>query len=143
MLEVDPTQSWRVGNLSSPFLQKGRKLGDHLGPFVVDVGRLIGVGLQVVELSGRGVFLDFGFGYVAVDQLGQFLGGGPGQQVIADILALKATFVLCRNIDPIVFSDRQVLGAVGGDHQQFPLGLLAFAGQKGQLVDPVDYRVLR
>ena len=104
---------------------------------------LIGVGLQVVELSGRGVFLDFGFGYAAVDQLGQFLGGGAGQQVIADILALKATFVLCRNIDPIVFSDRQVLGAVGGDHQHFPLGLLAFACQKGQLVDPVDYRVLR
>ena len=86
--------------------------------------------------------LDFTILNIAIDQLSQFLGGSTGKQVLADCLALKASFVLCRNIDPLVFSDRQVLRAVRGDYQHFSLGLIAFAGQDGQLVDSVNDRVL-
>ena len=62
LLEVDPTQPWRVGNLPSPFLQKEESSATTSGRSLYSLRATVGVGLQVVELSGRGVFLDFGFG---------------------------------------------------------------------------------
>ena len=75
----------------------------------VEVLRLGGVGLQVVQLGRWGVFLDLPVCYVAVNMFGEFMRRRTAESVLSDLLPAESAIPAGCDVNPFALADSNVL----------------------------------